>query len=664
MELIRLYIKQFGGLKDREFLFSPGLNTVFGGNEAGKSTLLACIRFLFYGAKFKKESGALSFKERFLPWQGGPMEAEVEYRFDGREYLLTRRVGARAGKTREAVLLCKTTGEELPAEDIGIRLFGMSDEGFTRTMYLSALTARVDAGKEGELMARLSNLMESGAEEASYQKLDAELKERIAQLTSPRRAGAVIPELESRISELREQMTQALGAAERIERLTHAQRQAKEAYAACEAEKGHWIQVQRTAAQAAAGERYRAAEAAQKAAKEQANAAKQAWEAISFAGLDVAEHMTAQDEAILLRDDTQREAELRTRSLLLTDKRAGAKRLVVAGCLVAVAFAAAGFFLPVLFAGTALGVVLAVYGIVRGNNLRCEQERYERQARELLQDKKEVLERYELASVEEYLQIKREYAARRAQKDNAAYRMELAEAAFAEKKAAADACREEMENRYGNVEAAVAVEPVQNAEQAEERVRQADEKLFSFTAEMARIEQELEALQKSAVSPAAVQEALDDCSEQLSAARREAAAAELAKTVLSEAFETLRCNFAPALAQKTAAVFSALTGGKYGELLVDDSFGVRLKHEIGYADIRNFSSGTIEQLYFALRLGIIETIGVDCPLFLDDPFVLYDDQRLLPAMAFLQSYAAERQVILCTCHSRDVQAAGGTTVAF
>ena len=71
MELKRLYIKQFGGLQEREFLFSPGLNVLFGGNEAGKSTLLACVRFLFYGAKFKKEPGQLSWKEKYLPWQGG-----------------------------------------------------------------------------------------------------------------------------------------------------------------------------------------------------------------------------------------------------------------------------------------------------------------------------------------------------------------------------------------------------------------------------------------------------------------------------------------------------------------------------------------------------------------------------------------------------------------
>ena len=274
----------------------------------------------------------------------------------------------------------------------------------------------------------------------------------------------------------------------------------------------------------------------------------------------------------------------------------------------------------------------------------------------------EILEKYNVPSIEAYLHSKQELASRRAQKENAAYRMELAEAALAEKKAAAEAWTAELVNRYGSVEAVAGAETVEEGAVAEEKVRQADERLLALTAAAARADAALELVQRDAVSPAVVQEELDDSVEPLAEAKRQLAAAELAKTVLEEAYETLKSNFAPVLAQKTAALFASLTGGKYGELLVSERFDVRIKNEIGYADVRNFSSGTIEQLYFALRLGIIETIGVDCPLFLDDPFVLYDDERVLPAMAFLQRFAEQKQVVLCTCHRRDAQASGGSVV--
>lgn len=662
MELKRLYIKQFGGLQEREFLFAPGCNVLFGANEAGKSTLMACIRFLFYGAKFKKETGQLSWKEKYLPWQGGPMEAEVEYCTDGREYLLTRRVGARAGKTPEATLLCKSTGEQLPADDIGQALFGMSDEGFTRTMFLSALTARIGADKEGELAARMSNLAESGAEEASFHQLEAALKEYIAGLSSARRTGAVIPALEQQVEALRGKLEQAAGAAEQMRQLSDAKAQAEADYAICSKEKQHWKQLQQSAAMAAGAEQYRAAVTARDAAKAQADAARQAWEAITFDGVEAASRMTVEDEAILLREDGQKLSDLHTRTLLLEDKRKNAKWLTIAGIGLAVVTAAGGFFWTPLFAGTICGAVLAVLGIVRGNNLRAEQERYERQERELQQDKTEVLHRYGLSSVEAYLHDKQEFAARKAQKENAAYRLELAVAALDEKNAAADAWAAELTNRYGSVEAVAGIQTVEGSEHAEENLKRADERLLALTAAAARTQEALETVQRNAVSPALVQEELDDNLEQLAEARRQLSAAELAKEVLDEAYETLKSNFAPVLAQKTAEIFARLTNEKYGELLVSEGFDVRIKNEIGYADIRNFSAGTMEQLYFSLRLGIIETIGVDCPLFLDDPFVLYDDDRLLPAMTFLKEFAERRQVVLCTCHGREAQAAGGSTV--
>lgn len=661
MELKRLYIKQFGGLREREFLFSPGLNVLYGGNEAGKSTLLACVRFLFYGAKFKKEPGQLSWREKYLPWQGGPMEAEVAFSADGKDYLLTRRVGARAGKTPEASLVCTTTGEALPAENIGQAMFGLSDEGFTRTMFLSALSARIGADKEGELAKRMSNLAENGTEEVSYQQMDAALKETISALASPRRTGSVIPVLERQMAELQQRYDNAAGTAARIRTLTDAKQRAEAAYAACTQEKQKWKSIQQSAAMYAAAEQYRAAVAARDAAQTQADDARQAWEAISFDGLAAAERMTAEEEAVLLREDGQVLADLHTRQMLLADKRKSARWMMMAAFVLAAAFAAGGIVWPMLFAGTAAAVLLAIFGVVRGNNLRAEQERYARQERELAQDKADILKKYDLASVEAYLACKREYAARKAQKENAAYRMELAEVALQEKRAAADAWTEEIVNRYGSVEAIAQAQPAENGERAEEMLRQADAQLFALTAETARTEEALETAVRQAVLPAAVQEELDACAERLADAKRRLRAAELAKTVLDEAFDVLKSNFAPALAQKTAAIFADLTGGKYGELLVDEGFGVRIKQEIGYQDIRNFSAGTIEQLYFSLRFGIIETIGVDCPLFLDDPFALYDDSRVQPAMAFLKNIASGRQVVLCTCHGRDAQAAGGAT---
>jgi uncharacterized protein YhaN len=49
MKLVELHIQGFGKLVDRTVRFAPGLNLIFGPNEAGKSTLQQAILTLLYG---------------------------------------------------------------------------------------------------------------------------------------------------------------------------------------------------------------------------------------------------------------------------------------------------------------------------------------------------------------------------------------------------------------------------------------------------------------------------------------------------------------------------------------------------------------------------------------------------------------------------------------
>ena len=63
MKINRVYIKNFGGISDREYILSDRLNVIFGENESGKSTFLSFIRFVFYGAK-KSRAKELSFRDR------------------------------------------------------------------------------------------------------------------------------------------------------------------------------------------------------------------------------------------------------------------------------------------------------------------------------------------------------------------------------------------------------------------------------------------------------------------------------------------------------------------------------------------------------------------------------------------------------------------------
>ena len=72
------------------------------------------------------------------------------------------------------------------------------------------------------------------------------------------------------------------------------------------------------------------------------------------------------------------------------------------------------------------------------------------------------------------------------------------------------------------------------------------------------------------------------------------------------------------------------------------------------------STGTIDQIYLALRLALIQRLsesGESIPLLLDDPFASYDDDRLARTLRLLMRLADHFQIILFTCRDDVARAA-------
>ena len=66
------------------------------------------------------------------------------------------------------------------------------------------------------------------------------------------------------------------------------------------------------------------------------------------------------------------------------------------------------------------------------------------------------------------------------------------------------------------------------------------------------------------------------------------------------------------------------------------------------------SRGTIEQVYFALRMAADDMLRAEeCPVVLDDTFVYYDEERLERTLEWL--YRNKKQVLIFTCQKREGQ---------
>ena len=138
----------------------------------------------------------------------------------------------------------------------------------------------------------------------------------------------------------------------------------------------------------------------------------------------------------------------------------------------------------------------------------------------------------------------------------------------------------------------------------------------------------------------------------------EYAALQMALEALDAANTTLQSRFSPELGRRAAEIFSDLTGGRYGGVVLDRSFHLSAEPagDGVYRDAELLSAGALDQLYLAVRLAICDLVlppEKQVPIVLDDALANFDDDRCAAALRYLKEAARERQILLFTCHSRE-----------
>ena len=136
--------------------------------------------------------------------------------------------------------------------------------------------------------------------------------------------------------------------------------------------------------------------------------------------------------------------------------------------------------------------------------------------------------------------------------------------------------------------------------------------------------------------------------EQIAANNVENAALDLAIRTIQDLSEEIYDSFGSVFNEQVSALVRRITNDKYTEVRIDDQLKVMVKSGNSYISMDYLSTGTIEQIYLALRLSIANVlIAEDLPIIIDDIFVTYDYQRLYDTLSCLNEYL-NRQIILFT----------------
>ncbi len=195
-----------------------------------------------------------------------------------------------------------------------------------------------------------------------------------------------------------------------------------------------------------------------------------------------------------------------------------------------------------------------------------------------------------------------------------------------------------------------------NIDEAEEKLKIMENDLSEIKYEYSKLEERMDILNSHIQELINIEEEIARVQRKIEKYREEIQSAKIAKEVIESLSERIHKQFAPEINRNVSQLISFVTDGKYGNIKIDDNLDVTVENPSTgeLISLESLSGGTIDQIYFALRFSLIDSMKKDnFPLILDDCFIQYDDRRLENILKFLVKLSERNQVILFTCHTRE-----------
>lgn len=625
----------FGKLEGESLELHDGLNVISAPNESGKSTWCAFVRAMLYGvdSSERQKAGFLPDKMRFAPWSGSAMQGSMQLESGGRDITITRTTKTASAPMREFSAVY--TGTSVPVEGLngnnaGELLTGVSRDVFRRSAFVEQ--GKVAVTHSAELEKRISAIVSSGDEDCSFTEADGRLRQWQRKRRFNRHGR--LPELEDELSHKKQLLAELSDAAQQRENMSAELERAKQECERIEAEVIESRKVVRKEAlsslQGVRNEVNAATERHDRAAERRDSCR------AALCACAIGERKPEEAKAEV-KSDLENSMKLKERSERKSSPVLAIILMVLCGALVA-----AGFLLPDLmihtFIAAAVALAAGIALFVRASRRKTENYEAAKQRRKILAKYKAESEADIAASIDEYLELYKNYAeAQRAEKESA----EALAAVRRRQEQAESKTLTQLDFTGGDNQAA----------QLSRRLTEARAKCSRISAQMAEHSGRLAAMGDPLVLGSEISRMEAEYAE-ISA---EYDAIALAIDTMRKADEDIQSRFSPALGKLAAEYMQFVTDGKYDGVMLDRDFSAAV-HEAGGNVPRNaeyLSAGTLDLMYLAVRLAVCSLAlpeSANCPLIIDDALVNFDADRRRQAMALLEKIAQERQVILFACN--------------
>ena len=644
MQILECWLKHYGKFSDMRISFHAGLNIIEGGNESGKSTILSFICAMLYGIQ-KTRSKNLDEYQLRQPWDNpdyfaGVMkvhERDSIYRIE-RNFLK---------KDESLRVVCETEGRELENPEVFLtELTGGLNEGdFLNTFYIRQAQAQTDSQLGEHLRDYLVRVEQAGSTQTDVTAAVDQLKKRHRVLQAERKQK--LDRLSGLVTDNRQEAEFVRTEIGRLQtRLRESQqdrpvtfeRRLQNGFGQSAASGTENRQEARADGQPPAGQTG--------AGLEQGRAAAQS----SDGGPDTTPERIPPVLPILL----------------------AAAAVMAVLCSV---FAQGGILRILLFVFAGIFAVLGLLAAFRIRKEELQSERSRRRLREAERSVKRYTVLNRLLGYKDH-SVDPELEARMRRLDRRREDVMREEEKRSRQEMAADVARIMADERQRRGEQPAGTEQQLPAGQRDAQgqenaaLRQAADSSDAQGQENAALRQAAvsgrnDALERELMEKQQKLAQLDEAFGKLSGEKDSLRKQDEDLDALSLAIERIQ-RLSGAIYRETGEEFSRrvsrllvqMTGGRYNSISLDDRMDVNINTPDRLLKISQVSFGTMNQIYFALRIAAGELLsgGKDLPILLDEPFAMYDDERLKAALTFLAG--SGRQTLLFTCQSREKLLAG------
>ena len=671
MHINEIFIKKYGKFEDFTLPLNGGFNLIYGENEAGKTTLNSFVRRMAYGMPSRDRSGVkTNDRLRYAPIFGGDMQGSLTLELENGDKVLVARTFGKTASGDKISILNDTTGEEVPrfrdGENLGEILFGCSDSMFEKTLWFKQ-NGTYMGGADDEITRRLINLAVSGDEDISTKSANEKLIaiQKSLKASDNRGVPGKIDKLQRELNELTDERLRLERKAEQID-------VAEKTYTALIIERTniekHIAKYQELQKSIEVKQKF---EIVQKvnAYLAEIDQLQQSENFVRFANFDEAKKNEINEKNAkveeLVKTASYDESEKDNAELVVMNKKKHIRTFAsIFSVLLAVA-GGAGYvmtfdWLFLLFSAFCVvgGMVLSydrwrIVGII----IEIKKKIDEANQTELDKNEKITLLKREIDKIYTQLNVAsyNELLERTVNANNIVTKIELLRENILVLLDGADFT--ELKREVAKTEMSSDVLDM-NKTRIDESLNNGQAKLLQISEKIQDAKRNVNMLASDEQTLAGVITNIAKCEEELEVSKFELEAVKLAIETLNISVDEMKNNFTPKLNTAANEVIEEVTNGKYSDLRISEDLNIRVLHDGVPIEGEILSAGAFDQIYFALRMGIIKLLaGEHKILFLDDSFTQYDGVRAKSAFEYILKLSKECQVIMFTCQSRELELA-------